>query len=271
ISTTFQPSEFADTILISSDGVVFFVLAGQLTSHSENAFAGLLSATTSPRPAALPEVYHVEQTAAVLNVVLHALHGLVLTLYNPDLVTLYAAVDALLVQYAVPPKLVLCPATPLFDALLAHAQSKPLEPLDVYAFAAKHNMEDLAIASSALLLSFPIDTLSDADAERIGTKYLRKLFCLHMARVSALHQLLLAMPVPHAASPYCTVADAEAMKSAWMLAAARLNLEARPDHTSHSLQATLSPVLVKVWCKDCRKALQTRIDALIADWVAVKV
>ncbi|KZV90942.1 hypothetical protein EXIGLDRAFT_770398 [Exidia glandulosa HHB12029] len=266
ISTLFQPSEFADTLLVSSDDVAFYVQAGTLTVLSQNGFAALLPATPATQPSFFP-VVRVEQTAAVLDVVLHALYGLALMPNPPGLSTLSAAIDALLVQYAIHTAPVLGPATPLFDVLLAHAQ---LTPFEIYVLAAKHNLIELAIASSAYLLSFPLNALSEADAERIGPIYLRKLFFQHMGRICALQRLLLVLPAPHLAVPSCRVADVEALESAWMLAAAYLNLQARPDHTPESLQATLGPLLVKVWCKACRTALQTRIDALIAEWGTIK-
>lgn len=215
-----------DLVLVSSDSVpvLFYAHSRILQGVSKNSFARLLPACESTDlELDLPSV-KVALDARVLNVVLHALYGFSSAHYAPEFSTLCTAVDALLTTYAVHQTLVLQQTSPLFALLMAHA---PLQPLNVYALAAKHDIEPLAVASSSFLLSYPIDSITDDDARRMGPVYLRRLFFLHLGRVAALKRLLAPLPERHAPTPDCDTPDQDKVKRAWILATAFLIYDAR--------------------------------------------
>jgi hypothetical protein len=60
----------------------------------------------------------------------------------------------------------------------------------MYALAAQHKLEQLAIAVSPSLLSFDLATLTDDLVGRMGAVYLKRLVFLHLGRSAALKRLL---------------------------------------------------------------------------------
>jgi hypothetical protein len=103
------------------------------------------------------------------------------------------AVGALKI-YGVDPKNVVTSPAPLYDALLVHATSRPL---DLFALASLHNLDDLAVATSSHLVSFSLCTINDKMAEQIGPVYLKRLFFMHLGRAEALRNMLLPPPYPN--------------------------------------------------------------------------
>jgi hypothetical protein len=238
VSSVFYPTANiggvpADTLLITADGVWFYVHAYRLAAASGNGFGALVP---GPAPPGMPLI--VPEASGVLNLVLHTAYGLPFAQFVPSFDELEAAVDALarygavdaLARYGAVDALarygaVHLPAVaPMHDALLAQA---PLHPLAVYALAGAHGLDALAVASSAYLLTLALATLSDADSIRMGPVYLRRLFFLHLGRCDALKRLLVTGPVGHSSTPTCNVADQTAITRAWALAAAYLSWEAR--------------------------------------------
>ena len=162
--------------------------------------------------------------AAVLNVVLHVVYNISCAHYNPDITTLMDAIDALAV-YGLPPKRYVTPASPLYTLILSRA---PISPILVYATAAAHNLNDLAVAVSSHLLSFPLSSLSDELAARIGPIYLKRLCFLQLGRIERLQTLLRAPPNFHPETDRCDFAAQKRLVRAWELASAWLAWDARP-------------------------------------------
>jgi hypothetical protein len=160
----------------------------------------------------------------VLNLVLHAVYDLPCTQYSPALAELDAATKALS-RYGIAPATALAPKAPLGQALRALA---PLHPLDVYALAATYDALALAETASTHLLAFPLCTLTDETATRMGGPYLRKLFFLHLGRVEALKRMLANPPASHAPTARCGFEDQKGLARAWALAAAYVSWEAKP-------------------------------------------
>lgn len=132
------------------------------------------------------------------------------------------------------PQSLILPNSPLFGLLLSYA---PIRPMDVYATAGKHELQDLAVATSSHMLSFPLATISDDVAARIGPVYLKRLFFLHLGRMEALRRILLQPPHPHAPSPTCDFVDQKSLTRAWSLASAYLAFETRPGWSLPVLHA----------------------------------
>lgn len=228
------------------------------------------------------------EPAPVLNVVLHTIYNMSASQFAPSFDDLTDALDAL-IKYCIPVKHYVAATTPLFALLLSHA---PMRPIDSYALAAHHGLEDLAVAISPHLLSFSLPSLSDSLAARIGSVYLKRLFFLHYGRMEALKGLLLHPPSPHPETPDCDTNQQQKLTRVWALASAHLVWDARPSalyslHVNHHeisnlsshhsdlstslMQTALSPLENELTCQLCRRALRQRIQRLVAEWSSVKV
>ena len=235
ISTTFGPTANLlpippDLILMSSDTVFFYLHTAQLLTATTNHFNGLCSQARPTRhpdateASSSPEVVSVPESSAVLNIILHASYDLSCAHYNPSLDALIAAVDAMPI-YGLSSKQHVAPNKPLFTLLLARA---PIQPISVYALAGAYDLAELATPVSAHLLSFPLHTLPDALAYRMGPIYLKRLFFLHVGRIHALRRLLVAPPHPHPPTDECDFTEQKKLTRAWALASAYLAWDARP-------------------------------------------
>ncbi|KAI0684481.1 hypothetical protein C8T65DRAFT_748739 [Cerioporus squamosus] len=240
-----------------------------LLTKSANDWGGHLS-TAAPRPkASTTENAHViscPEPAPVLNVVLHVVYGLACATYKPTIDVLSAAVNAM-ATYGIPPKEHIAPGTPLYALILAQA---PMKPIVAYALAQAHDLYALAVPISSHLLSFPLHALTDELSEQIGPLYLKRLFFLHLGRLEALRQLLLAPPHPHPATERCAFADQKSITLAWALAAAYLAWDSRPDLPASAIEAAFLPLADRLDCELCKKSLVERVKQVIVQWSMVK-
>ncbi|TBU30142.1 hypothetical protein BD311DRAFT_241790 [Dichomitus squalens] len=231
ISTAFQPTGTLlqippDTVLIASDRVLFYTHSSQILSATQNRFNGhVLSRSRCPPGASKVSVIPLPDSAAVLNVVLHVVYNISCAYYNPDIATLMSAVDALAV-YGYPPQGYVTPSSPLSLYALILSQA-PTSPIQVYATAAAHGLHDLAVAVSSHLLSFPVHTLSDELATRIGSVYLKRLCFMQLGRVERLLRLLRALPHIHPEMERCNFVAQKRLARAWGLASASLAWDAK--------------------------------------------
>jgi hypothetical protein len=230
VSTIFHPGAFSDSsppdlIFCSSDSILFFVQSHVLTCLSKNQFNNLVASPLGPGS----RVLGVPEPSCVFNVVLHAIYGARHAPYAPPLEVLSAGLQAL-VKYGVALERCTAPSHPLFACLQAAA---PGSPLEVYALAATHGLHALAVAASAHLLSFPLASLTDDMADRIGPVYLKRLFLLHSTLEAAFKEMLHAPPVAHPPVPACRLAEQQQLTKAWATASAYLAWDARPG-ASHS-------------------------------------
>ncbi|KDR83798.1 hypothetical protein GALMADRAFT_56124 [Galerina marginata CBS 339.88] len=271
VSTTFFPGAQhlavpPDIVLLSSDSVFFYVHSHLLIAASENGFRGRLPispSSTKDQNSIIP----VPENSTVLNIILHTVYEMSCAHYSPTFPTLVTAVNRLPL-YGIRPKVRIAPSTPLFSLLLSHA---PLYPLELYALAASYDLYDLAVSTSSHLLSFPLSTLTDQMAERIGPVYLKRLFFLHFGRSDALKRVLLPPPHPHAPTPLCDFAEQKKLTRAWALASAYLAWDARPDLSTSAMESALRPLAEHLTCGECQQALRERIKNLVVQWSVVKV
>ncbi|KZT13076.1 uncharacterized protein LAESUDRAFT_28651 [Laetiporus sulphureus 93-53] len=282
VSTTFFPGANLnpippDLIFLSSDAVFFYVHSHQVLGASDNGFRGLLPAKPQSHKSNsalkalglsddLGPIIPVPEPATVLNVVLHTIYAHSCAHYSPALDTLCAAVDALH-RYGVPLSRHCAPGTPLYALLLAHA---PIAPIEVYSLAAHYDLYELAVPVSSHMLGFQLATLTDEDAERMGSTYLKRLFFLHLGRIDALKRLLLPPPHLHAPTPGCDFVEQKKLTRAWALASAYLAWDARPDLSTGTMESALCPLGEHLSCDICQKALRERIQQLILQWSVVK-
>jgi len=263
VSTTFYPGAQldplpSDAILASSDAVLFYVHSHILLKHSHNAFHSLLPNKHS--------VIDVPETSVVLNIILHIIYQLSCSPYCPSLSTLVNAVTPL-PHYGFHPKIYTTPSSPLYTLLLSYA---PLYPIELYTLAASFDLHDLAVSISPHLLSFPLSSLTDDMAERMGPVYLKRLFFLHFGRIDALKRVLLPPPLPHPPTQCCDFADQKKVTRAWALASAYLAWDARPDLSTSTMESALTPLTEHLTCEQCRQVLSERIKTLVVQWSVVK-
>ncbi|PBK72661.1 hypothetical protein ARMSODRAFT_953053 [Armillaria solidipes] len=270
VSTTFYPGAQNDSLppdmtLLSSDSVFFYVHTHVLLGVSNNRFKSLIPLSMSDGREQ-NVVVHAPETAPILNVILHTAYRMSCMHYSPTFDTLVAAVHQF-PDYGIDVISHISPSTPLYSHLLSHA---PLFPIDVYALAACHNLYDLAVSTSSHLLSYHLPGLTDDLVDRIGPRYLKRLFFLHMGRADALKRILLPPPHPHPPTPWCDFEEQKRLARAWALASAYLAWEARPDLATSTLENALGPLAEHLSCSACKEALTVRVKDLVVQWSVVK-
>ncbi|OSC99522.1 hypothetical protein PYCCODRAFT_1470221 [Trametes coccinea BRFM310] len=272
VSTAFHPSLTfdgapPDLVLVSSDGVHFYVHRLRLVSVSTNLLAGLLPVEFDEdvKPSTLPLV-HVLQNAEVLNVAIHTMYGLSCLHYYPTLEVVDAALDALKL-YGAPVQVLAAFNQPLYQLLLTFA---PFRPIDAYAIAAHHSLEDAAVAISSHLLAYDLSRLPDETAQKMGPIYLKRLFVLHQSRIIALRNILFRPPASHPPAPGCTPDIQQRLTRAWALAAAQLVWDVLPSVSTMALRSLLEPIATKLECQLCAAALLRRVQEVVYEWSSVK-
>ncbi|KAG8892895.1 hypothetical protein FRC01_013894, partial [Tulasnella sp. 417] len=96
--------------------------------------------------------------------------------------------------------------------ILKHAQSAPIR---AYSLAASQGMEDICIAASEFTFQVTMDTVSEADAVRMGAIYLWRLFMLHANILDTLKRMLTLLPSLHKPDGSCTSKDQQKLVMAW--------------------------------------------------------
>ncbi|CCO26436.1 hypothetical protein BN14_00460 [Rhizoctonia solani AG-1 IB] len=211
ISTRFHMGERdmqdADLVLFSTDNVFFYSHRSTLLRESANQFGGLLLENdgmdeevdvsepmagldlTAPTPTLIVVPY----PADVLNVILHLIYGFPVQRYQPPISVMQQVLPALsALGYNLHAFV-----TPHSELFLLLVQAAASNPLPMYALAAQHSLEQLAVAISPFTLSGPLSDITDEMAQQMGPIYLKRLFFLHLGRTDALKRLLLPPPVPH--------------------------------------------------------------------------
>ncbi|KAF9482879.1 hypothetical protein BDN70DRAFT_874473 [Pholiota conissans] len=268
MSTVFHPGSQPqpDTVLSSSDGVLFYVHAPTIVTLFPSAFQQPGFAPIS-NPMFRETFIHLDGPSDELNIILHALYGTSPAAHYPSFETLISAVDRM-PNYKISPKRLIRPTSPIYELLLSYA---PLKPLDLYGLGAFHGIHSLCVSSSSHLLSYNLATISDQMAERIGAVYLKKLLLLHTERFDALKGILLHPPHPHPSTKECSFQDQRKLTRAWALVSAYLAWDARADLSTHTMKSTLNPLMENLTCSMCHRALEDRIKSVLGQWSSVKV
>ncbi|KAL4075909.1 hypothetical protein V8B97DRAFT_112667 [Scleroderma yunnanense] len=271
VSTTFFPgaqlhSLSPDLVLLSSDSVFFYVHLHLLLSTSENNFNMLLPPPPKMNHSPMGPIVVLPESSVTLNIVLHAIYDISCAHYSPSFESLSAAL-ASMITFGISVKHHVTRSTHLHALLLSHA---PLYPLELYALAASYDLYDLAVPTSSHLLSFSLASLTDEMADRIGPRYLKRLFFLHFGRADALKRLLLPPPHPHPPTATCDFTEQKKLTRAWALASAYLAWDARPDLSTNTMESALAPLGEQLSCEQCKLTLQERLKILIVQWSVVK-
>jgi len=268
VSAAFYPtanilSVAPDAVMLSADRVFFYVHSEFLRHQSTNNFNHILPAIlhhaeSEHQIALLP----VHEHSHVLNVILHTVYGLSCIQFSPTNDVLSAAVAGLQ-TYGMQLDVHLAPETPLFALLAART---PSTPLFVYTLAAQYNLYELAAQASAFLLSLKVSAIDGECADRMGPIYLNRLLALQQGRVEALKEILRAPPSGHPLTDHCNAESQAGLARAWMLTAAYLIWEARPELTTTSMEVTFESVAGSIRCEACKAAFSERLAQALNSW-----
>lgn len=150
--------------------------------------------------------------------------------YKPSFETLEMALECMS-RYRMDPKAYLVSSNPTYEVLLGHA---PFYSLKLYALAGHFDLYELASTVSSHLLSLPLSALSDESATRMGSKYVARLYELHLHRMAALKDIVFVPPLRHTPTNLCSLATQDAFVGKWALVVTRLATEATPGDSSLS-------------------------------------
>ncbi len=204
--------------------MVFFVVHyRRLVEASHNNFGGLLVSDQQATEKE-PLIFSIPRPSDVLNVILHCIYGIPCDHYHPTFECLAASLLALQEHGLSLPRY-LSRGTPLYNTLLNYA---PLRPIDTYALAASHELEDLAVAASSYTLHIKVYDLPRNVTDKMGTWYLQRLHRLHASRMEGLKALLEERIFPHVEKPYCSAEERKVVSRAYHLAGARIYYDATP-------------------------------------------
>ncbi|KAF5361504.1 hypothetical protein D9758_006143 [Tetrapyrgos nigripes] len=270
VSTAFQESSddpdrpIPDIILISSDSVVFYVAQAALLNASENSFGDLFPVTSEDkleRVRYLPKVQSSE-----LNVMMHIIYAANCARFCPSLQVVIRAIDHL-PKYGIAPNMWVTKTNPIYDFLLLQAS---MHPLDLYCLCGRHDIYDLGTAVSAHLLSFNLGSLTDEDAESMGSLYLARLFRLHRSRVKTLMGLLMPAPDLHDPTRDCSFESQKALLSAWTMAVVYISQCARPDMLTSTIRSIFASMTGLITCRECLRGRDDRVNKIVVNWTLTK-
>ncbi|KAJ3522768.1 hypothetical protein NMY22_g11746 [Coprinellus aureogranulatus] len=267
VSTSFHPGSFtleSDLILCSTDAIHFYVHTDYLNKASQAALPAFLRYAI---PGVEGAIIPIPEAGRILNIILHAIYGTIVSKHSPTTAELLEALDKL-PNYGLIPRDLVRPNTDLYNLLLTHAA---LTPLVIYATAAFHDIFELAQQASSHLLAYPLNEVDDILAMRMGPAYLKRLFLLHMNRIDAAKRVLLQPPGIHAATKKCTFEDQKKVKRAWALGSTYLAWEIRADLSSQSIKGVFEPLAAELDCAECRQMINKRVHDVLVSWAAVKI
>lgn len=267
---------------------MFFVHVAALLSKSSNGFGGLLRLERlRSAPANKYQLFATQNTAEVLNLVLCVFYDISVLPQAVHLQDLVAAVDSLAV-YGLPLQERARPGTPLFQLLATHVATTPIE---IYALAASHDLQELAVLASGYSLRTRARDISDDQTTRMGALYLHKLLSLQLGRKQKLKELLLQPPAGHPTTAICNAAGQERLVNAWKLMGAyfmwetssgaclsvsfspspHIDVQGELELTTVSLEVNFGSLVQNISCITCKLACQKRLAEVLCGWEKVKV
>ncbi|KAF9456083.1 hypothetical protein BDZ94DRAFT_1276559 [Collybia nuda] len=254
-----------DLVFSTQDSVCFYVHSAIFSGAAENAFRCVLSRPISD-PTYQTTIIHVPEVSEVLNIMFHALYNISCLKNSPSFDSTMTTIYRMPV-YGINPKDYLIPSTSLHELLLHHI---PHHPLEIYTIAAHYDAHDIAEATSAHLLAYPLSSITDEMAIHMGPVYLKRLLCLHANRSNTLKYTVMLPPAFHEATESCTFADQGRLSRAWVLVAAYLVWDSQPSLSVYSLEAAFRPLQGLLTCSECRELLADRVKEAAQEWSGVK-
>ncbi|KAF5361506.1 hypothetical protein D9758_006145 [Tetrapyrgos nigripes] len=208
----------------------------------------------------LPEIHSSE-----LNDMLHIVNHASCARFSPSLQVIIGAIDHL-PKYGIARNIWVTKTNPIYNLIL----QAPMYPLDLYCLCERRGICDLSTAVSVHLLSFNLGSLTDEDAEKMGSLYLARLFRLHRSRVKALMDSLMPAPDLHDSTRDCNFESQKTLLSAWTMAVTYLSQCAKPDITMSDIRSVLDSTTTHITCKDCLKGRDDRVNKIVLNWTLVK-
>lgn len=273
-----------DTILLSEDGLQFYVHQSRLLNASKSYFNGLLLPYLGHEllPETTPPCLQLSENSAIVDVLLHIIYDIPLQQHGSTLGALLETVKAL-EKYGLPFDIYLVPGSSLFEDIVLKTSYKPL---DVYAVAAEHDLFEMACRASEHLLNLPLVFISEAMVQRLGITYMHMLYNLHLGRMYVLQRLVMGPPESHEPVLLCGVSNYETLKAAWSVAVCELlskaspgmlpalshleysqmNVKMCPDIPQALIRSTFEPVQFLTTCQKCQLQIQRRIDEIVLKW-----
>ncbi|KAI0741781.1 hypothetical protein C8Q80DRAFT_1274150 [Daedaleopsis nitida] len=253
--------DLPDVILVAQDQTPLYVHSRRLLHASTNGWGGMLTSATRPIPV------DVAEDAATTQVVLHLVYGLSCLRLSPSFETTENALAAL-IKYGVAVCRLATLRTPLYHLVLTHA---PFHPVETYALAGQYNMDAIAVATSAHLLTFDASTLSNHLVVQMGAVYLKRLLCSHESRCNALKAIVLLPPRMHRPTKTCGRRDQDALTTAWAHAVSGFAWASDPGLSTRALRSVFEKdTAAMLSCDGCRAMLEQRIQQVTMEWIAVK-
>lgn len=246
------------------DSVLFYVNSDDLASVSSTAFRAQIS---KPRARSdLDGVIDIPDNSDVLSIILCVLYDVPCRGHSPSFNDLEKAIDRM-TAYGVIPKAHILPSTHIQALLLSHALE---EPLMLYALAAHYVLDDLAMSTSAHLLSLSLYNITSDISTRMGPKYLKRLMNLHMQRTELFKRLLIQPPDTHQPTRTCGYTEQKKVSGSWMVVAASLVWSAGPDFPTDAIQVAFSVLGHGLICESCRVCLDVRVNDVLMQWSSAK-
>ena len=270
-----------DLTLVSVDHVQFHVHRDRVVTSSSNCFGRLLLFQVHT-PLALTE------PSSVVSLVLHLIYQIPFQ-SQPPATTILASFGAFQ-KYGLPSKQYLCQDSSLFNAILAHIPSEPHDfAMEIFIVASQNDLIDLAAPASTALLSYSPMSMDTAKARRIHPLYLKSLYDLHLKRIKALQQIMIASPPSHPETQACGVEGRQHFLTFWNIQVSQIVLSAaagklilffvnnplihimHSDTTSELIRSTLLTIKPSLACDDCKMVLEAAIRNIIEKWEETEV
>jgi hypothetical protein len=209
----------------------------------------------------------VSEHSEVMNLVLLAFYDMDPAGCDPSLDQIGRVLVAL-PKYGLPLDVSVTSNSTLYNLMVGLAQSAPL---DTFALVCHHNLEELAVGISLLLLSLPLDCVTEEQSVTMGPSYFRRLVSLHVGRRERLKALLQPTPSQHPPTTHCNNEDQQKnMETIWRDTAADLLWNNGANTPASLLDSELNPVVDKLACDDCKAMTKERIQQVVDEWSSVK-
>ncbi|KAI0741784.1 hypothetical protein C8Q80DRAFT_1196183 [Daedaleopsis nitida] len=260
-SSTYQAAgEPPDVVFVTRDQTQLYTHSRQLHHVSANAWGGLLTSLHCPT------TFTVSEDAQTTQLVLHVVYDLPCLHLAPTLETMERVLEALL-KYGVAVQHLAAPHTPLYQLLLAHAPSRPIE---TYALASQYQLEPVTVATSTHLLAFNMLNISDELVEKMGAIYFKRLLDFHAMRRAALKAIILRPPPTHHPTDRCGGHQDRKLRQIWAFGVAALAWGLIPSLSVFALQSAFENASMdQLTCVECRSMLQQRVQEVTTEWAAV--
>ncbi|KAI0704110.1 hypothetical protein C8Q76DRAFT_779144 [Earliella scabrosa] len=251
--------DLPDLVLFTQDQVKFHTHRRRLLHASANSWGNLLATTAHSLG-----IISLSEDSATMGIVLHVVYGLPCEHLAPSLETIECTLGTLLKYGVTLPPLVV-PYRPLFQLIYLYT---PFFPIEIYALAARYNLEPLAVAASAHLLSFDTSTVSEELSAKIGPAYFKRLVDLQQLRAVALRDIVCKPLQMHLPTAACGKEEQVELLKRWASMEREVACDASPS--ASALQGAFERVREGLICGACRRVLQWRAEEAVEEWLAVQ-